>query len=349
MSPPERDGFRYRIYGLDLQVDRPILDIPTSDDCAPVEVVVRCVPIPGWNPRRSADATVVYATPTSAQNGQPHLQVWRRTSDEGTRVGVQYTEDAGDAVFEIDAGGARIDLTWSSRLRSEDLAPFLLGPVLGCLLRVRNTASLHGGVVAVDGRAVVLIGPKGAGKSTLVSAMAGRGVEVLSDDLAPLTPGPGGTVDVQPGYPRLRLWPASVRATTCEPVDALPRVLSHHEKRFVPLSAAAAGVWRFRRDGVPISAIYVLGERRGRRPASIVDVSDPEAFLALLGNVYAPYLLDGDAQRQDLETLGRLVRTTRVARIEAPDELDALPDTCDAILDDVSDPPQRLPARPRSR
>ena len=45
---------------------------------------------------------------------------------------------------------------------------------------------VHAGVVAVEGRAIVIPGPSRAGKSTLVAALVRAGAEYLSDEFAPL-------------------------------------------------------------------------------------------------------------------------------------------------------------------
>lgn len=47
---------------------------------------------------------------------------------------------------------------------------------------------IHAGCVALDGRGIVLPGPMGSGKSTLVTALVLEGFRYLSDELAPLDP-----------------------------------------------------------------------------------------------------------------------------------------------------------------
>jgi hypothetical protein len=47
---------------------------------------------------------------------------------------------------------------------------------------------LHSGAVARDGRAVALVGPMGAGKSTLAAALVTRGWEYLTDEVVALDP-----------------------------------------------------------------------------------------------------------------------------------------------------------------
>jgi len=50
---------------------------------------------------------------------------------------------------------------------------------------------VHGGVLALDGKAILLPGESGAGKSTLTYALASAGLEYLSDELAGIEPGTG--------------------------------------------------------------------------------------------------------------------------------------------------------------
>jgi len=52
--------------------------------------------------------------------------------------------------------------------------------------RVAGFAVLHAGAVAHAGRAWLLAGPSGAGKTTLTLALLERGFPLLSDDFAPL-------------------------------------------------------------------------------------------------------------------------------------------------------------------
>ena len=46
----------------------------------------------------------------------------------------------------------------------------------------------HAGAAAANGRAILFPGPRGRGKSTLVTGLCARGWTYLSDDVAPLSP-----------------------------------------------------------------------------------------------------------------------------------------------------------------
>jgi hypothetical protein len=76
-------------------------------------------------------------------------------------------------------------------------------------LHSRGVYAIHAASVAHRGRALVLAGPSGAGKTTLALALAALGLELLSDELAVLDPASGlvhpyrRRLHVRPGTPEL--------------------------------------------------------------------------------------------------------------------------------------------------
>jgi hypothetical protein len=61
--------------------------------------------------------------------------------------------------------------------------------VIEAMMRARpDLLWMHGAAVARSGRAVILPGPRGRGKSTIATALCRRGWRFLSDDLVPLAP-----------------------------------------------------------------------------------------------------------------------------------------------------------------
>jgi hypothetical protein len=98
---------------------------------------------------------------------------------------------------EIDVEG---DKTWL-RLPGEPRLPFDEPWTLAEVLRyhlaegaLRNTSGLvlvHGAAVVRDGTAVLLVGPSGAGKTSLTLALLAAGWSLGSDDAAPLDPATG--------------------------------------------------------------------------------------------------------------------------------------------------------------
>lgn len=113
--------------------------------------------------------------------------------------------------------------------------------------RLPELAAVHAGVVAIDGRAVLLPGTSMAGKSTLVRALVDRGAEYLSDEFGLLAA--DGRVH---SYPRRmtirtaggseRFMPSPSRNVDDEPVAiAVIALLQHHsggQWSVEPISAA---------------------------------------------------------------------------------------------------------------
>src|SRR5262249_29058989 len=139
-----------------------------------------------------------------ATSDRPSLQI--REFSDGTYLAMIYRDGA---EFFISTTGRHVWASWPASFSIDDLLPYIRGPVFGAILRLRHVVSLHASAVAVDGRAIALIGPPGAGKSTTAAALAERGVAVLSDDIVPLKECDG-VFWAQPGYPNVCLWPASV-------------------------------------------------------------------------------------------------------------------------------------------
>lgn len=76
-----------------------------------------------------------------------------------------------------------------------DIAHAAYGFAASVLLLHAGRFSLHGSAVTTsDGRTIVVAGDSGAGKSTTMMALAGRGGRVLVDDVSPLRPVPDGVV-----------------------------------------------------------------------------------------------------------------------------------------------------------
>jgi hypothetical protein len=106
----------------------------------------------------------------------------------------------------------------------------------------------HAGVVSKAGRALLCAGPRGSGKSTLVTALCARGWKYLSDEVAPLDP-EGDRVLPFPQWPALREHPGQ---------EMPPGWLRAAPKRMVPL--IPDGVCG---DAMPLAAIVHLSYRAG--------------------------------------------------------------------------------------
>lgn len=64
------------------------------------------------------------------------------------------------------------------------LKVYLMCSCLGFIMLQRNQVAIHGGTVEMGNKAVIITGDRGAGKSTLTTALRRKGYKFLSDDVA---------------------------------------------------------------------------------------------------------------------------------------------------------------------
>lgn len=81
----------------------------------------------------------------------------------------------------------------------------LLGPVMATLLHRQGRFVLHGSGLVVDGAVHLLLGDRGAGKSTTAAALIAAGLTLATDDIAGVSA--EGPVTVLTGYPGLKIAP----------------------------------------------------------------------------------------------------------------------------------------------
>ncbi len=231
----------------------------------------------------------------------------------------------------MDGAAERLWGTCLPPLTSEDVATYLLGPVMGFVLRRRNVLALHASAVCIGGQAVVLCGESQAGKSTTAAALALQGIAVLCEDVTPLI-----EVDrrfqVEPGYPRVCLWPDAVEKLFGAR-DALPRLTPSWEKFFLPLDGGNA---KFEEQRRVVSTVYVFAPRVAEANAPRIEtMSAREALLDLVQNSYMNWLLDRRQRAAEFDALSKLVTQVPIRRIVPhldPGRIGAL---CELIVADA--------------
>lgn len=314
--------FSYRVYGLALSSNQPIPGlIPQPVARADLQVWLRGSP--QW-----LDAVDKHSFCSSSTIvDSPVVQVFSYSG----RYWWRYRDDT---EFIVDERGDRIWADWPSTLTLEDTVTYLLGPVLGWVLRLRQVVCLHASAIAIDGRAIALVGRAGAGKSTTAAAFAKLGYPVLSDDVVPLIDG-GDRFAVQSAYPRIRLWSDSVAALYQSP-EALPRIVPTHptwDKRYLDLTQSG---YTFQEQPLPLAKIYLLSPRTTSAAAPcLMPLSPPAGLMALVKNTYANSFLSSSLRAQEFELLSRLVKQIPLQRLVPHADPSRLNQLCEAVLTDT--------------
>ena len=268
----------------------------------------------------------IYISPTNDEKGQPDLRVAK--VDHGARFVFSYSDGAR---FAVDREGREIWADWPDQYTLEDATTYLLGPVIGFILRLRGVVPLHASAVALEEQAVAILGAPGAGKSTTAAGFARLGHAVLSDDLAALRESDGGFL-VQSGYPRVNVWPDSALALF-GPERSLPNISSTWDKRFVALDQQGM---RFERRELPLAAIYILGAREEKLSVpGINEMEGASALINLAANTYVNYLLDSEMREHEFNVLTRLLSSVPVRFVRPPADPSRLRGMCEAIEIDL--------------
>jgi hypothetical protein len=259
------------------------------------------------------------------EKNEPTLRIWKFVESGCYRI--RYSDGT---EFFLTESGDEVWATWPDSLTLEDTATYLLGPIFGFLLRLRGVACLHASAIAVDDRAVVLLGSAGAGKSTTAAAFIQQGYSVLSEDVVALCD-QGGSFLVQPGYPLIRLWPDSVQALYGAE-DALPALTPNWNKRYLDLTQNGVN---FHREPLPLAAVYILDERSDDPTAPFIEELPMQAgLITLVANTYANYLLDQEMRAREFDLMGRLVKNVPLRNLTPHSDPARLPELCQFILDD---------------
>ncbi len=279
----------YRSYGLSVESDRSIQALSAISGTVPApDLTCSLGPMPAW--ARGAlvlPMTSARMRPTELLPGDETFTV--SEYDAGRFFHLAY----GDGTrFLLDRNATRLWGESGPGLSHDDLCVYLVGPVMGFILRQRGLTCLHASAVTIQGRAIALVGSAGAGKST---------TQLLGDQFL-----------IRPGYPRVCLWPDSVDFLFSS-ADALPLIVKGWEKRFLELDGSRA---HFANSCVPLSAVFLLAGREDSDSAPRLErLAQREAVLHLVANTYMNWLLSQDQRAAEFDVLTSLMSSVECFRV----------------------------------
>jgi hypothetical protein len=302
-------GFYYRLFGLGVHSDVALPGIQSrtslpQEKAAPVNVRLR-----GYSSRGMTTAAEQGILVFVSKKNEPSVRIEYFPSARFYRF--LYSDGI---TFDLSSDGKNVRGSWPSKMSLEDALTYLLGPVFGFILRLRGFTALHASAAEINGYAVAFVGGGGAGKSTIVAALARAGHRILSDDIAVLEEA-SETFRIKPSYPQIRLWPDSV-SLLFGTKDALPKLVPSSDwwnKCFLDLERDG---FYFQEDALPVRFTYILEPPSQNVQIARADVIPCiEALPRLVANTCVNYALSADMRRREFNALSRFVEKVIIKRL----------------------------------
>ncbi len=159
-----------------------------------------------------------------------------------------YIEDV--AIFHIYNGDA-VTIEPMGDKNNKMIKLYIMGSVMGMILLQRNMVAIHGGGIVIDGKGCIFTGQKGAGKSTITTALRKKGYKFIADDVCSINIGETNTIHHGFGYQKL-----------CE--DAMEK-LGYNLNEFEPFRGdlnvnkyIVPAFDEFTKEEVPLEAVFEL-------------------------------------------------------------------------------------------
>lgn len=268
------------------------------------------------------------------------IEMWQAISLDGFYYKLRFKIQNSYFDFLLEPQKDKLWVIYDKEELESDLDSYFVGPILGCILRLRGALCLHACVVNIDNYAIALAGHKGMGKSTAAAGFARAGFSILSDDLAAITPKEN-RFFVQPGYPQIRLWENSVQALFSNS-EKLPKVYSFLDKRYV----TANEYGEFNDVALPLAAIYMLDRKEEFESKPFASqLTTQEKFIKLVENAYAGYAATSALRRQEFFALSSLIQRIPIRQLVYGNDLAQLSLQIKTVVDDFQNLKRDFPIK----
>ena len=219
--------------------------------------------------------------------------------------------------------GAEVTYALQTEPEAPEITAAVYGNVLACIAWRRRQLALHGSAVAIDARAVLLLGPRDLGKSLLATALARRGHCMLSDEVAAVA----GT-RCFPAGSMLSLADDALIAAGIAP-DTLPEYTNFPRAKRLWIAGPRPEPRPYQ-----IAAVLRLKKAEANAPIEPVRLDSDEAVETVLDQFYRRDMLKildtGITARREAEAL---IETAPVYRFPVPRTLTRVEEAADHILD----------------
>ncbi len=250
-----REKFSYRVYGLNVlsEIECPEV-IKLLDYQSEYDVVIEF---------GTASDEIKEAIVSGRISSYTNESMWFHIADVAT-----YWIQNGEKVTIELCEGADIQMA----------KQYLLGSCLGMIMLQRNMIAIHGGTIVFNGSGIIFTGERGAGKSTITSALREAGYPFVADDVS--------SVDVSsphmihPGFPQQKLCKDAAIALGYE-LDQYKTLMGDTQMKYlIPVHDS------FVYEQVPLKAIVELQEDNQIHGIEVERLAGQERLMTIYRNIY---------------------------------------------------------------
>jgi len=183
--------------------------------------------------------------------------------------------------------GNRIYIKAEYGASNHDVEKQVLTSIFGAISSQRNLLCMHGGAFIANGKAILLTGQSGAGKSTMLAGLLKKGYKIASDDISNIRI-VNGKAFLLPSFPCLLLWDDTLKALGFNQ-PAAKRLRGDMEKYIFPLGSS------FHTQPVELKKIYVIAEHNSQELLEIKGLKKVETLMA---NTFKPWMINTFQKQQ---------------------------------------------------
>ena len=191
---------------------------------------------------------------------------------------------------------------------------YILGSVLGMVLLQRNMVAIHGGAISINGKGCVFTGNKGAGKSTLTTALRQRGYKFVADDVASINM--GDIHKINPGFGYQKLCEDTMEKLGYDTTQYTPFRSDFNMKYIVPALDS------FVDEEVPFEALFELNVGDVDK-VEIVEVTGIDKINNLIKNVFRIEMLyySGGVNPEYMKKCIEIAKNIKFYRVTRPKDV----------------------------
>ena len=228
-----------------------------------------------------------------------------------------YIEDV--AIFHI-YNGDTVTIEPMGDKNNKMIKLYIMGSVMGMILLQRNMVAIHGGGIVIDGKGCIFTGQKGAGKSTITTALRKKGYKFIADDVCSINIGDINTIHHGFGYQKL-----------CE--DAMEK-LGYNLNEFEPFRGdlnvnkyIVPAFDEFTKEEVPLEAVFELAVGDVDE-VKIEEILGANKMNKLIENVFRIEMLTyaGGMEPKYFKQCLDIAKSTKMYRITRPKDVFSVED-----------------------